>query len=74
MSLIKTNLQPRNYKAKEVYRIVNPEQAKRFIKYRCFPIDMYPSYNSQGEDIIVYVFLREESENLKKKWDNHELY
>ncbi len=73
MAMIKTNLQPRNYKVKEVYRIVNPEQAKRFIKYRCYPIDLYHSFNSQGESIIVYVFLREDCEDLKKKWDNHEL-
>lgn len=70
---VKTNLQPRDYKISEVYRIVNPEQAKRFIKHRCFPIDLYPSINRNKEDIIVYVFLKEECEELKKQWENFEL-
>lgn len=70
---IKSNLQPRDYTVQEVYRIINPEQAKRYMKHRCFPIDMYPSFNDKGEDIIVYVFLREQSSELKKLWDNYEL-
>jgi len=70
---IKSNLQPRDYNTKEVYRIINPEQAKRFIKYRCFPIDIYSSINNDGEDIIVFVFLREDANELKRKWDNYEL-
>lgn len=70
---IKSNLQPREYTTKEVYRIINPEQAKRFMKHRCFPIDIYPSLNANKEDIIVYVFLKEDANELKKKWDNYEL-
>lgn len=70
---VKTNLQPRDYKISEVYRIVNPEQAKRFIKHRCFPIDLYPSVNRNNEDIIVYVFLKKECEELKRQWENFEL-
>ena len=70
---IKSNLQPRDYKIKEVYRIINPEQAKRYIKHKCYPIDIYASLNDKGEDIIVYVLLRSESEYLKKLWDNYEL-
>ena len=69
----KSNLQPRDYNASEVYRIINPEQAKRFMKHRCFPIDIYPSMDRHGESIIVYVFLKEDSAELKQKWDNYEL-
>lgn len=69
----KSNLQPRDYNASEVYRIINPEQAKRFMKHRCFPIDIYPSLNNNKEDIIVYVFLKEDCKELKRKWDNYEL-
>jgi hypothetical protein len=70
---IKSNLQPREYTINEVYRIINPEQAKRFMKHRCFPIDIYPSLNEKKEDIIVYVFLKEEAGELKRLWDNYEL-
>ena len=70
---IKSNLNPREYTTKEVYRVINPEQAKRFMKHRCFPIDMYPSLNDRGEDIIVYVFLKKEASELKRLWDNYEL-
>lgn len=73
MMKFKSNLQPRDYNANEVYRIINPEQAKRFMKHRCFPIDIYPSMDRHGESIIVYVFLKEESAELKQKWDNYEL-
>ena len=71
--LIKTNLHPRDYKLKEVYRIVNPEQAKRFIKHGRYPIDQYVSMDSQGRDIIVYIFLKQDVMKLKKLWDEHKL-
>lgn len=70
---VKSNLQPRDYSVKEVYRIINPEQAKRFIKHRCFPIDIYPSLNNNKEDIIVYVFLKQEAGELKRLWDEYKL-
>lgn len=73
MMEVKTNLHPRNYSIKEVYRIVNQEQAKRFMKHGCYPIDMYPSFDKEGRSIIVFVFLKEESEELKKLWDNYKL-
>lgn len=70
---IESNLKPRAYTEKEVQRVVNPKQARLYIKARKFPIDMYPSVNSNGDDIVVYVFLREDVTNEYKSWCNHTL-
>lgn len=70
---VETNLKPRNYKDNEVYRIVNPKQAKMYIKNRVFPIDLYTSCDRDGNDILVYIFLREETQDVYKAWMAHEL-
>jgi hypothetical protein len=71
--LIKSNLRARSYTEKEVCRIVNPKQRDLYIKHKVYPIDIYPSLNEKGEDIIVYIFLRKETKELYQKWLNHEL-
>ena len=67
------NLKPRPYNAHEVVRIVNPKQRDLYIKHRVFPIDMYPSINEEGKDIIVYIFLKKETKDLFQKWIDHTL-
>ena len=67
------NLKPRPYNTHEVVRIVNPKQRDLYIKNRVFPIDMYPSVNEEGKDIIVYIFLKEETKDLFQKWIDHTL-
>ena len=71
--IIQPNLKPRPYSEKEVCRIVNELQYKKYVKNRVFPIDMYPGITSEGKDIIVYIFLREETKDLYQKWLDHEL-
>lgn len=71
--LIESNLHPRSYSEKEVCRIVNELQYKKYVKHRVFPIDMYPGITEDGKDIIVYIFLREETKDLYQAWLNHEL-
>lgn len=67
------NLKPRPYNTYEVVRIVNPKQRDLYIKHRVFPIDMYPSVNEEGKDIIVYIFLKKETKDLFQKWIDHTL-
>ena len=67
------NLKPRPYNTHEVVRIVNPKQRDLYIKHRVYPIDMYPSVNEEGKDIIVYIFLKEETKDLFQKWIDHTL-
>ena len=70
---IKSNLSPRDYTEKEVCRIINPLQAKMHIKNRVYPIDIYTSFDMNGNDIIVYIFLRKDTQDVYKKWINYEL-
>jgi hypothetical protein len=44
-----------------------------YIKNKVYPIDMYPSFDDKGNDVVVYVFLREETKDLYKAWLAHEL-
>ena len=71
--IIQSNLHPRDYSEKEVCRIVNPKQRDLYIKHRVFPIDIYPSINEEEKDIVVYIFLKEETKELYQKWLDHEL-
>jgi len=70
---IETHLHPRNYTRNEVYRIINPKQIRLYIKNNVYPIDMYASYDDKGNDVTVYVFLREETKELYQAWLAHEL-
>lgn len=70
---IEPNLRYRPYTQNEVYRIINPKQRDLYIKHRVFPIDIYPSIDSDGNDINVYVFLREETKDLYQEWLKREL-
>jgi len=71
--IIETNLKPVNYTETEVCRIINPKQVRLYIKNRVFPIDIYPSIDEKGNDIIVYIFLREDTKELYQAWLAHEL-
>ena len=70
---IKPNLKPRPYTEKEVCRIINPLQQRLYIKHKVYPIDMYSSIDESGKDIVVYIFLREETKDLYQKWLDYEL-
>ena len=70
---IETHLHPRNYTRNEVYRIINPKQIRLYIKNNVYPIDMYASYDDKGNDVTVYVFLREETKDLYQAWLEHKL-
>jgi hypothetical protein len=70
---VETHLHPRNYNQNEVYRLINPKQVKLYIKHKVYPIDMYSSIDGNSNDVVVYVFLREETKDLYQKWLAHEL-
>lgn len=71
--IIETHLHPRDYYRSEVCRIINPKQMKLYVKNKAYPIDMYPSLDNNGNDIIVYIFLKEDTEELFQAWMAHEL-
>ena len=71
---IETHLKPRNYLENEVSRIINPKQCMLYIKNKVYPIDVYTSIDSKtGNDIVVMIFLKDESYPLYQKWCDHEL-
>ena len=70
---IKTHLKPRDYSQKEVCRILNARQARLYMKHGAYPIDMYVSLDNNENDVIVYIFLKEETSELFQAWINYEL-
>lgn len=70
---IRTNLKPRDYTTKEVVRIVNSKQYKLYIKNGIYPIDMYTSIDENGNDILVMIYLRDDTADVYKKWCKYEL-
>ncbi len=68
-----SNLRPRPYYVNEVVRIVNPKQMRFYVSKGIYPIDMYVSEDDWDNQIVVYIFLREETQDLYQKWINHDL-
>ena len=68
-----SNLHPRPYYVNEVVRIVNPKQMRFYVSKGIYPIDMYVSEDDWDNQIVVYIFLREETQELYQKWINHDL-
>lgn len=71
--LIKTNLKPKNYSEKEVVRICNRDQQTFYINSNIYPVDMYTTYNFKNDKkIIAMIFLKEDTQEVYKKWCNYE--
>lgn len=71
---MESSLNPRSYLLKEVCRIVDPKQHTLYVKNGKRPIDMYPSIDfNTGRDIVVYVYLRDETSDVYELWCKHEL-
>jgi len=68
-----SNLHPRSYYTHEVARIVNLKQMRFYVSKGVYPIDMYSSLDEWDNTIIVYIFLKEETQDLYQKWLNHDL-
>lgn len=71
---VESSLHPRPYFLKEVCRIIDPKQHMLYVKNGKRPIDMYTSVDfNNGKDIVVYVYLREETADVYELWKKHEL-
>lgn len=71
---IKTNLNPRDYSANEVVRIINQKQCLLYIKSGIYPIDIYTSIDERTNNaVLVMIFSKEETTEVYKKWCNYEL-
>nr|DAP47805.1 MAG TPA: hypothetical protein [Caudoviricetes sp.] len=71
---VNTHLKSHDYYLKDVCRIVNQKQQLLYIKNNVYPIDIYTSIDQRtGNDIVVMIFSRKESEELYRLWCNYEL-
>lgn len=71
---VTSNIHPVTYRTNEVVRVVNDKQFKLYVKNGAYPVDVYPSIDDKtGQDITVYVFKRDDTGDLYKKWLDHEL-
>lgn len=71
---ITPNIGYREYLPKEVIRVINPRQQKLYIKHGVFPIDLYTIQDNRSDgDILVMIFLKDETQDLYEAWLDHTL-
>ena len=69
-----SRLTNKEYCLKDIVRIVNPKQQKLYIKHMVYPIDIYTTSDIEtGEDLLIMLFPKKESQPLYMLWQNHEL-
>ena len=62
------------YLLKDVVRVIDQKQMKLYIKREVYPIDMYTTTDFKtGEDKLVMLFSKKESQPLYILWKNREL-
>ena len=62
------------YRLKDVVRVIDQKQMKLFIKHDVYPIDMYTTTDVEtGEDKLVMLFSRKESQPFYILWKKREL-
>ena len=72
MEISKINGQ--SYHLKDVARVIDQKQQKLYIKHDVYPVDMYTSTDIEtGEDKLVMLFSRKDSQPLYILWKNREL-
>lgn len=68
-----SSLNGNEYNIKDVARVPNRTLQTLYLKCGLRPIDMYPSLDNDEKDIIVMLFLREESQPYYQKWLDYTL-
>lgn len=70
---IEPNIGYRPYNLREVVRIVNLKQILLYIKHKVYPIDIYTSLDDYDRDILVCVFLKEDTKEVNDLWNKRQL-
>ena len=68
-----SSLNNKEYDIKEIARVPDKMLQTLYIKAGLRPIDMFASVDNNGKDIIIMLFLKEESKPYYEKWLNHTL-
>lgn len=64
----------KQYQLKDVIRVIDPKQMKLYVKNEVYPVDMYTTTDIEtGEDKLVMLFYKKESQSLYILWKNREL-
>ena len=64
----------KQYQLKDVIRVIDPKQMKLYVKNEVYPVDMYTTTDIEtGEDKLVMLFSKKESQPLYILWKNREL-
>ena len=64
----------KQYQLKDVIRVIDPKQMKLYVKNEVYPIDMYTTTDMEtGEDKLVMLFSKKESQPLYILWKKREL-
>lgn len=72
--IVKSNVTGKTYSSLNVVRIVNPKQAAAYMYHGALLVDVYSSYDPDKDShVLVYLFNREDTRELYRKWCNHEL-
>ena len=72
--LVTSEITGKTYDPAKCVRILNSLQACKYIKAQCFPLDIYTSIDQKtGQDVLVFLFDRNESKDLYTAWCNHTL-
>ena len=69
-----SNLSNEKYSLNDCIRVINPLQAKLYIKNGAYPVDMYVTKDLYSDnEILVMLFRKSETRELYVKWKNYEL-
>ena len=69
-----SNISGKQYLLKDVVRVVDPKQMRLYVKNEFYPIDMYTTTDIEtGEDKLVMLFSKKESQPLYILWKKREL-
>lgn len=68
-----SSLNNKEYNVKDIARVPDKMLQTLYIKAGLRPIDMYAGIDNNGNDIIIMLFLKSESNVYYEKWLNHTL-
>ena len=73
--LVTSEVTGKTYDPSKCIRILNSLQCAKYMKHRCFPVDIYPSIDYKtGQDVLVYIFERnDQNKELYQLWCDHKL-
>ena len=65
----------KQYQLKDIVRVIDPKQMKLYVKNEVYPVDMYTTTDIEtGEDKLVMLFSKKESQPLYILWKNIVFY